>query len=1375
MIDFVLRTCTEIGEDGQVKKNPDGSERTRLFFEEFRDTDAYVLLGVPGAGKTTTFKQEADCLKACYVTARNFIALGIEKHPEWHNTTLFIDGLDEMRAGSLDGRTPLDKIRGKLEQLDRPRFRLSCREADWFGANDRDHLKTVSRDGKVTVLRLDPLINEDVLKILRDDLKVDDPEKFVHEARRKGLDTLLTNPQNLKMLVKAVAGAGGDWPDTRIQTFDMACRTLLRDPNQEHQVARPVRVDISNLLDAAGRLCAVQLLTSSVGYALPGTKSDHEYLGLEQISGENQEVLRYVLGTKLFVVPTEGRAVPVHRYVAEFLGGQYLAGLVENGLPVGRILALMTGDDGRVVSEMRGLSAWLAAQNATSRMTITEHDPIGTVLYGDVRKFSIDEKSRLINGLYRESQRNPWFLGSLEVRDSQFGDLATPDMEPVFREALTSSVRDDTHQRLVACLVEALRHGPAAPKLTDVVLGMVKDDSWRPRIRQHALDTILHHGKNNRQTGNKLKDLLADIYGGSIPDSDDELFGQLLFAFYPSKFSASEILQYLRMPKHRDPDSMYKRFWNCHVVDNSTNPQRAELLDILVERSDELLEKIRKDPTDTRNPIYHLPSNLLIRFLKTSQEEIAPHRLFSWLKVVAWNHHEMWVPPDNAEGIGTWLSQHPETQKAMIAACIEDCSGEQQFDICVGMKRHRLLFGATPPPDFGSWCLEQALNATDDNAAIWYIRAVANAVHWHEEGLTRKIVDERLADHPSLEQAFRERLSEREESKNGEKTLREESKNETSKEQQEFQGLVKKHVTALRENRCPPELLNYLAATYFDEPIDSRLFEGQTPIDRICNVLGNDTGLIEPVLTALRDSINRSDVPTDTEIIRLRAGNQKRVRQRYYLELPFLAGLEELSEPDEEPPLNERQMRQAIAFYYNRWTLPHYGGERPHWYQWLLTCRPDVVSEVLIEYVRSQLRNRKERFAETHELASSKELEEVARLAALPLLKLFPVRCTSAQLRSLNVLLIAALLHCEKKAFEKLIERKLSLQSMNVGQRVYWLVAGLLASPASYRERLKALVSGHERRIRHLVEFLTASPATILDRLGVQDLDLLIRLTGISYRPYSDYLPSSEFSTDSARWSTSALVTGLINRLASLPSRDATTALELLQSNNALHPWRSRLIDAAYRQNITRRETSFQHKDVDQVLQVLDNLRPANAADLAALTMDILSDMARQIRDGNTSDWRQYWNVDSYNRPQNPKPEPGCRDMLLSDLRLKLERVEVNVKIDAQPEGRYAEDKPADVSVTYGDFNVPVEIKKSSHRDLWRAIREQLITQYTRDPGADGYGIYLVFWFGAKDCQMPPSGKRPTSAHELRERLLDTLSPDEKFKISICVIDVSKP
>ena len=44
----------------------------------------------------------------------------------------------------------------------------------------------------------------------------------------------------------------------------------------------------------------------------------------------------------------------------------------------------------------------------------------------------------------------------------------------------------------------------------------------------------------------------------------------------------------------------------------------------------------------------------------------------------------------------------------------------------------------------------------------------------------------------------------------------------------------------------------------------------------------------------------------------------------------------------------------------------------------------------------------------------------------------------------------------------------------------------------------------------------------------------------------------------------------------------------------------------------------------------------------------------------------------------------------------------------------------------YRDFQVPVEIKKNSHRDLWRALRSQLIAQYASAPETDGYGIYLT-------------------------------------------------
>ena len=83
----------------------------------YRSVQAYVLLGDPGSGKTTSFRAECEELgdQAKFISARDFLVY--EAAPEeLQGRTLFIDGLDEVRAGALDVRSPFDRIRGLLIQ-----------------------------------------------------------------------------------------------------------------------------------------------------------------------------------------------------------------------------------------------------------------------------------------------------------------------------------------------------------------------------------------------------------------------------------------------------------------------------------------------------------------------------------------------------------------------------------------------------------------------------------------------------------------------------------------------------------------------------------------------------------------------------------------------------------------------------------------------------------------------------------------------------------------------------------------------------------------------------------------------------------------------------------------------------------------------------------------------------------------------------------------------------------------------------------------------------------------------------------------------------------------------------------------------------------
>jgi len=285
-------------------------------------------------------------------------------------------------------------------------------------------------------------------------------------------------------------------------------------------------------------------------------------------------------------------------------------------------------------------------------------------------------------------------------------------------------------------------------------------------------------------------------------------------------------------------------------------------------------------------------------------------------------------------------------------------------------------------------------------------------------------------------------------------------------------------------------------------------------------------------------------------------------------------------------------------------------------------------------------------------------------------------------------------------------------------------------------------------------------------------LALLIQMFGLFYPPRG-WGEGSGYVTSDMRMSD--LINGMINKLSISVSEDATYELQNLLKIEKLNMWHQSLQGALYQQLANKREADFSHPDVTQVKGTLNNLAPANVADLAAIAIDHIRDLANQIRNSNTDDYKQYWNLDSYAKPITRRHEDACRDTFLSDLKIRL----VPLNIEANPEGHYADDTRTDIKLSYGgknEFNVPIEIKCNDHKDLWYSIHDQLIKKYTRDPGAHGHGIYLVFWFGSEETTMPPSGQRPKTAKELQSRLYETLTTKEEHQqISICVIDCSKP
>jgi len=1337
---------------------------------DFRNAAAYVLLGDPGAGKTRSFEQEAAATGGHYVRARSFAAL--DPGPELSGKTLFIDGLDEVRAGGGDGRTPLDHVRRHLDRLGRPRFRLSCREADWYGDSDSASLLEVAPEGSLSVLHLDPLNDADIVLLLERKFGIIDPAGFIQQAGRHGLADLLGNPQTLALLTNAVGGT--TWPDSRAATYDLACRQLVHEANPEHrQAERTTAPTCDALLDAAGFLCAAHLLAGIAGFALDDDAADGQHVLWRDLFLPRELPLPAALASGLFQHDgREQQRIPVHRSIAEFLGARYLTTLIDTqGLPLGRVVALLAGEDGGIVPDLRGLSAWLAVHCRSARGELVDRDPLGVVLYGDVRGFPAENKHRVLAALKAEAERYANFRFE-DWTAIPFGALATPDMVPLFLEMLASPSRSKADIALLDCALVALRYGPPPaelataddlPRLDALLDAVARDASYPSHIRHTALKILLRDLPRNAAL---LVSLARDVHAGTVEDEDDQLLGGLLTGLFPQFIRPEEVFEFLHSEKQDRLIGTYHMFWSHRLLEDTGNDLLPQLIDQLAKRGPVLLESLDHLQTE------RMVGGLLAHALAMHGDTVDDSRLYDWLGAGLDKYGHRRIDSEHRERVAAWLVARPERYKAVLLTGVERCIGKQNYQACLFDSLSR-LYGADPPTDIVPWFLERAVAETRTELKRYFFERAATQLIWQggQQWLTSDALDQLdpwMADHPEFEHDLESFTSwPLDHWCKDHAARRRERDKEREQRKESWHSYFREHLDAIGEGSAHPQVLHELAQVYLRLYVD---VEGETPRERLADFLGGDEELIAAAYAGFRRSLDRDDLPGVAEIVDLETEGRM-----HFIRQACLVGMEELytDDPKAALQLDDEVLRKVIAFRLT-WGMDGDGDGDGEWFTALVKARPELVAEVLVAYAMPLLRAGREHLHGIWQLAYDGDFAMVARATLPNLLERFPLRAKSKQLANiLHPLLKAALSYLDPPALAAVVAARLSKGSMSASQRVYWLACGLMVSPGEYEKPLAAHIGASKALRGHLGAFLHDHErrSGVNVALPESSLALLIELLA------PDSPPERPMGTHwvSPTLQTAEDVRGFIDALGGNPSKPAAEELDRLIALPELAPWLPRLRHAAETQRIARRKAGFRRLGAAEVCRTLANCEPANAADLAALTYVHLSDLAHKIRHGTTNDYRQYWSLDESNKqPIKPKPENDCRDALLSDL---VERVG-RLGVDAIKEGYYAEDKRADIRVSAGGatgFNVPIEVKRDSHRDLWRAIREQLIERYVRDPGTDGFGIYLVFWFGGKDMPLPQEGKKPRSAAALEQLLRSALTREQARYISVTVIDCAWP
>ncbi|MCY4232146.1 MAG: hypothetical protein OXE59_00145 [Bacteroidetes bacterium] len=1322
---------------------------------------AYVLIGEPGSGKTKAFEVEAERINAHNpIPLKRFLNSTLENHPEWRDGPIFLDGLDQIRTHSRFSNNVIDQIINRLRALGNPKFRISCRSNCWLRFDDIKALSSLINGDQLPVLQLNPLTFEDVKKIVSE--YENDPSTFIGRLYENQLNTLLYNPLLLKLLLNSATTATP--LETLSDLLENACKVLIRDntiqPIQHH--SSKVMLSEDNLLNATGQLCVMMLLGNKHGWTI-NDENHLETFSLSTMNSLNSGIYHQALSTSFFQEYTHYYA-PKHRLLSEFVAAHYLVNQITSDLSIQRALTLFTDSEGIVYPDLRGLVAWITTLSPPLRSLLINLDPFAVALDSDTSDFSNEHQKDLLNELMMNSYSIRIWPSTLSLQ-SFHGTRALT----YITECTKSPDRSRIRQRLLEHLIYGISYSPTNNHqyaiqshdeiYTNLLLKIIHDSTWILSIRSAAICGLNDFVVSKPSLIQTLMSLLSDINENKLYDESGELRNVLLDCLYPSELQPSEIWKYLPHAPLKQ-HLAYNTFFS-NIVTKSEKRHIKELLDSLCLQSPDVIHRL------DQHQLADITLILLSQGLDFHGATLKISQMYQWFELVEFDQNSAQLIPKYcsysslsqdgkkaAVAIRHWLNEFPSIQCQLIEYGLlesESPTEDTSLLLSIGTKfvLQNTLYG------FQSWCLSHASEITDSYPKL------------AEEF-------EKMSTESNFKQLDRKSPMELE----GEGQTEQRGQQNYSGVNDRYNDIsyIQQHLIALSEGRCAPAILDRLARLYFQEQNE---FFNHTLSDLELYVNGDDK-LISAVLSGFRNILSLDDLPDLDQIASLYEKGQ-----RSLYALPFLAGIE-LEGKNRFISLSESSKRRALGFLFvtdipnlEHLSIHRYTSEPlVLWYEYVLQNHPDIVAEVMVSIHRSCVRSRKKLPTPyLLKMPYDERYSKVAQLSVFQMFTVFPTRCNRVQIKSLHLVLWSAFVHqLPTRDFQKIVIERLNRKNMDTAQRATWLCAGLHVAP----DHTLPLLANFLRekggtRIHYISDFLNLNTDSNVyidyQTLGSKDLSQLIEILGRWVNPTTlvkniDTLKLNEKKSDQPE----GLLLHSLYELANRTDSDAINELEPLASHSMLFEWKPTILSAQEEQTSRYRAKKNPYLDLTQIHNALHGGQPTSTADLTVLSVNVLENLADRIGKRESNSWQAYWCFDDRD-PISPQPQNICRDILISDLQLLLQPYRIN----ARPEGEYAEDRKANIIISYrNNFSIPIQIALNHQSTVWRSLNEQLVSKFLRDSNCDGYGIYMVFWFGQEYMRVPlPSGCIPEQPNELKNLLLEQICPKAKNHIHIIVVDVS--
>lgn len=1333
----------------QIYPNPSDSDSGSIVPQEisyfFKHT-ILVIVGEPGLGKTTSFEEASKVEPSAeFIPIGEFLACSDPSR--YKNKVLYLDGLDEQRSKHR-GRAVMDALVAQIKQAKATKIRISCRTAEWHSERDLNALQYSIPNSQVVQLALQPLTENDWPKLFEGD----DIRDFIEGAKAQGLEVFLNNPGDFTLLYEFYKDMG-EWPSTRAQLMDGACRSLLKELNVDHNEALDEKLNDLTLQKSSEYLASIILLSNLGGISTNRMAARKNYPSIHELDGD-LFCLRVASRRRLFKPIGNELVTPKHRKIAEYLTAKYLARRIREGLSLRRIMTLLTGFDGKTAPDLRGVYAWLVTLLAGSAEKVIHHDPYGAIIYGDTYSWTPHTKVVAIKALKQLSLIDPWFRqDDYSVKD--LGGLADQSTVRSFIEHIANK---DGSSHFLSVLFGALEasKGIISPELEQVLLDYLENERNPEHLREGALQAFCSISLNEEE---KLLNILKKIDEKEIKDERQYLLGALLERLYPILVTPEQLTKYLVEPCPGFIGSYYML-----LVYKLVEKTPVSCLKALAESAINW-----KETSQLSKHQFDFLNSLTLRLLSEFYESESVEDIYDWLCI-------------NTGEYGRNTFGHSDKDKLRV---ILNSNDKKLFEVFL---HHIDVSNEKDHPAYGFLWRFDDLTANSLSQQV-FVEEAYRYVRSTKDEYKRKIVFEIFCiiyfnrefgnvsftlediEYTSLKYEYLNAILVKEnycDLKHQKWRLEDaQRKNKLLEKNQRRLEENKKEITRLSaeiKKGDEVELLQHYAKVWLGQYSD--VDRKAEPIKRLSDEVGSEN---VPVLYEGFTNVIYKDVFNSIKDI----AESHIDGIVYYRASLLLAALSIISElKGKESLLSLQDNIIALAFSYQLTRPTEYSTS---WFNWLKDKKFNLYQLAIDKFWRIQLDKKAVSLSGLYSFRGDEEIFAAA-INIIPNIlrdyKNIPPSILMTMLENIvgNV---------ESTILISLVDESLKKTHLKKNfTRAMWLSVGFMCDRASYFEGLSNELAQNTDAKWYVKTLLLSDMFSRCDnglytRIAEYRKDVVVLLArhfdNIIEENYGGIRAVGEH--DEAR--AARTIRNLIRTFSDDTSDEATLCLEYLKLDGKLEQWQSEVNYATAEHIRKKREARFSYPSTQSVVSTLANSEPANTSDLKALIIDILNELKSEIRNSNTDIYNWFWNQGKDGKASSQHiNENASRDVLLELLRGKLKHLD----IVSEPEALYVDEKRADIAIYYKHMKLPIEIKRDDHSKMWSAAEKQLEKQYTRDPASEGNGIYLLFWFDGKGMAKPPKGiEKPKNAKDLK-KAIDLVIPERSLGlIESIVIDVSVP